>query len=104
MIQGQCELSECEQLRRIRQSPIECQQCLTVDDPQEGGAWILHSAGTVPRQGHSALAESAATAASGLKCGVTVCLGCAGLGSTAGNLEWGLFLIPWGLCSDAGVL
>lgn len=67
-----------------------------MDDPQEGGAWILHSAGTVPRQGHSALAESAATAASGLKCGVTVCLSSAGLGSTAGNLEWGLFLIPWG--------
>lgn len=59
--QGQGEVNECEQLRRIRQCPIECQQCLTVHDPQEGGAWILHSAGTVPRQGHSALAESADT-------------------------------------------
>lgn len=61
VIQGQCELNECEQLRRIRQCPVECQQCLTVHDPQEGGAWILHSAGTVPRQGHSALAVSADT-------------------------------------------
>lgn len=44
VIQGQCELNECEQLRRIR-------QCLTVHDPQEGGAWILHSAGTCPQAG-----------------------------------------------------
>lgn len=54
VIQGQCELNECEQLRRIRQGR-------TVHDPQEGGAWVLHRAGTVPRQGHPALAESADT-------------------------------------------
>lgn len=63
LIQGQCELSECEQPRRIR-------QCLSVHDPQESGAWTLHSAGTVPRQGHSTLTDSAATGTSGLKCGV----------------------------------
>lgn len=60
-------MNECEQIRRIRECPIDCQQCLTVHYPQKGGAWILHSAGTVPRQGHSARAESADTGTQQLK-------------------------------------
>lgn len=50
--------------------------------------------------------DTAATGASGLKCGVNCLfqLCSAGLVSTAENLWWRLFLIAWGLCSDAGVL
>lgn len=95
MIQRQCELNECEQPRRTR-------QCLSVHDPQEGGAWTLHSAGTVPRQGHSALAHTATTGASGLKCGFNP----AQLKQTVNEHSRGSLveIIAWGLCSDAGVL